>query len=160
MYLLTQEICDQAGLPAYEVSNHARSGCESRHNLVYWRYGDYAGIGPGAHGRLTINGIRHATDTPRQPEAWLDQVERTGAGESEFTALPLDEQATEFLLFNLRLAEGLDPNRYEAMSGKAFDPQSLRDLQNMEIIQVEEGRIKATNAGRAILNAVIRELMP
>jgi len=160
MYLLTQEICDKAGLPAYEVSNHARSGCESRHNLVYWRYGDYAGIGPGAHGRLTINGIRHATDTPRQPEAWLDQVERTGAGEREFTALPLDEQATEFLLFNLRLAEGLDPNRYEAMSGKAFDPQSLRDLQNMEMIQVEEGRIKATNAGRAILNAVIRELMP
>ena len=160
MYLVTQEICEAAGLPAYEVSNHAHAGAESRHNLVYWRYGDYAGIGPGAHGRLSMNGTRHATDTPKMPNDWLDRVERHGAGEIEFSPLPLEDQAIEYLLFNLRLTEGLDTARFEAMSGKAFNRQTVQDLIGMGMIQAEQGRISATRDGRAVLNAVIRELMP
>lgn len=160
MYLITQEICEAAGLPAYEVSNHARPGAESRHNLVYWRYGDYAGIGPGAHGRLTINGVRHATDTPKGPNDWLARVETLGAGEIEFAALPLDEQAIEYLLFNLRLTEGMDTARFEAMSRKSFNAQTVKDLERMGMIELEQGRIRATGNGRAVLNAVIRELMP
>lgn len=160
MYLVTQEICEAAGLPAYEVSNHAHAGAESRHNLVYWRYGDYAGIGPGAHGRLSMNGTRHATDTPKMPNDWLDRVERHGSGEIEFSPLPLEDQAIEYLLFNLRLTEGLDTARFEAMSGKAFNTQTVQDLIGMGMIQAEQGRISATRGGRAVLNAVIRELMP
>ena len=160
MYLITQEICEAAGLPAYEVSNHARTGAESRHNLVYWRYGDYAGIGPGAHGRLTLNGTRHATEAPKAPNDWLTQVEQHRTGTFLCEALPLDEQATEFLLFNLRLAEGLDTARFEAMSGKPFDAQAIRDLAKMGMLEEDQGRIRATRDGRAILNAVIRELMP
>lgn len=160
MYLVTQEICEAAGLPAYEVSNHAHAGAESRHNLVYWRYGDYAGIGPGAHGRLSMNGTRHATDTSKMPNDWLDRVERHGAGEIEFSPLPLEDQAIEYLLFNLRLTEGLDTARFEAMSGKAFNRQTVQDLIGMGMIQAEQGRISATRDGRAVLNAVIRELMP
>ncbi|PYF11991.1 oxygen-independent coproporphyrinogen-3 oxidase [Rhodobacter viridis] len=160
MYLKTQEICDAAGLPAYEVSNHARPGAECRHNLVYWRYGDYAGIGPGAHGRLTLGGLRHATEAPKSPADWLDRVERQGSGEFPREALDRQEQATEFLLFGLRLAEGIDPLRYERLSGQALPAQALADLESMGMIARGEGRVHATAQGRAVLNAVIRELMP
>jgi oxygen-independent coproporphyrinogen-3 oxidase len=160
MYLATQDICGEAGLPAYEVSNHARAGAESRHNLIYWRYGDYAGIGPGAHGRLTIDGKRHSTDTPKAPNDWLERVEAHGAGEIEFLPLSYAEQAIEYLLFNLRLTEGLDTSRFEAMSGTAFDAQTVRDLEKMGMIEAEDHIIRATAGGRAVLNAVIRELMP
>ncbi|WP_376876052.1 radical SAM family heme chaperone HemW [Albirhodobacter sp. R86504] len=160
MYLVTQDICAAAGLPAYEVSNHARNGCESRHNLVYWRYGDYAGIGPGAHGRLTLAGQRIATDTEKSPDAWLTRVERHGSGEIDRSALPLDEQATEFLLFNLRLTEGLDPARYAALAGQPLKRDTLLDLERMELLTLMNDRVTATDSGRAVLNAVIRELMP
>lgn len=160
MYLKTQEICDAAGLPAYEVSNHARPGAECRHNLVYWRYGDYAGIGPGAHGRLTLGGVRHATEVPKSPADWLDRVERQGNGEMPREPLARQEQATEFLLFGLRLAEGIDPLRYERLSGQALPAQALADLEAMGMIARDAGRIRATAQGRAVLNAVIRALMP
>ena len=160
LYEMTQEICEANGLPAYEVSNHAREGGESLHNLIYWRYGDYVGIGPGAHGRLTLNGTRHATDTPRAPGAWLAAVEKTGSGEASREALPREEQVTEFLLFNLRLREGLDIARYRALSGADFDPEALENLENLGLITLEQGRICPTRAGRAVLNGVIRELMP
>ncbi len=160
LYEMTQEICEANGLPAYEVSNHAREGAESLHNLIYWRYGDYVGIGPGAHGRLTLNGTRHATDTPRAPGAWLAAVEKTGSGEASREALPREEQVTEFLLFNLRLREGLDIARYRALSGADFDPEALENLENLGLITLEQGRICPTRAGRAVLNGVIRELMP
>ncbi|WBL33108.1 radical SAM family heme chaperone HemW [Sinirhodobacter sp. HNIBRBA609] len=160
MYLRTQEICEAAGLPAYEVSNHARPGAESRHNLIYWRYGDYLGIGPGAHGRLTLNGQRHATDTEKMPARWLSLVEEHGTGEILREALPLDEQAIEFLLFGLRLAEGIDPARYRALSGQDLDAGKLSALQEIGMITLEQGRILVTKDGRAVLNAVIRELMP
>ncbi|MCT2539609.1 radical SAM family heme chaperone HemW [Sedimentimonas flavescens] len=160
MYLRTQEICEAAGLPAYEVSNHARPGAESRHNLIYWRYGDYVGIGPGAHGRLTLNGQRRATDTEKMPARWLSLVEERGSGEILREALPLDEQAIEFLLFGLRLAEGIDPARYRALSGQDLDAGKLSALQEIGMITLEQGRILVTKDGRAVLNAVIRELMP
>ncbi|MCV2879031.1 radical SAM family heme chaperone HemW [Sedimentimonas flavescens] len=160
MYLRTQDICEAAGLPAYEVSNHARPGAESRHNLIYWRYGDYVGIGPGAHGRLTLNGQRHATDTEKMPARWLSLVEERGSGEILREALPLDEQAIEFLLFGLRLAEGIDPARYRALSGQDLDAGKLSALQEIGMITLEQGRILVTKDGRAVLNAVIRELMP
>jgi oxygen-independent coproporphyrinogen-3 oxidase len=160
MYLRTQEICEAAGLPAYEVSNHARPGAECRHNLVYWRYGDYAGIGPGAHGRLTLGGLRHATEAPKTPADWLERVERHGSGELPREVLGRDEQATEFLLFGLRLAEGIDPARHAALSGHALPAQALADLEAMRMIATGAGRIRATSQGRAVLNAVIRELMP
>jgi putative oxygen-independent coproporphyrinogen III oxidase len=159
MYLLTQELCEAAGLPAYEVSNHAKSGAESRHNLIYWRYGDYAGIGPGAHGRLTLNGNRWATDTPKAPLAWLRQVETQGQGEAPREAVPLKDQAAEYLMMGLRLSEGLDRPRYEALAGAPLSPRALGDLQDMGMIVADADRIRATANGRAVLNAVIRELM-
>ncbi|MBZ4022037.1 coproporphyrinogen III oxidase [Rhodobacter sp. TJ_12] len=160
MYLRTQEICEAAGLPAYEVSNHARPGAECRHNLVYWRYGDYAGIGPGAHGRLSFNGTRYATEAPKAPGEWLARVERAGNGETPREALSREEEATEFLLFGLRLAEGIDPTRYEQLSGQSLPEQALNNLESWGMIARDPGRIRATGEGRAVLNAVIRELMP
>ncbi len=160
MYLATQDICEAAGLPAYEVSNHARPGAECRHNLVYWRYGDYAGIGPGAHGRLTLGGRRHATEAPKAPGEWLDLVERKGAGTAAPEPLGREEEATEFLLFGLRLAEGIDPARYAALAGRALPAQALADLQSYGMIAQDGPRIRATREGRAVLNAVIRALMP
>ncbi|MFC5738846.1 radical SAM family heme chaperone HemW [Sinirhodobacter huangdaonensis] len=160
MYLRTQEICEAAGLPAYEVSNHAREGAESRHNLIYWRYGDYAGIGPGAHGRLTLGGSRQATVTPKAPALWLQAVEQRGSGELPREPLPLEDQAVEFLLFGLRLNEGIDPARYRALSGTDLPAEKLADLGELGLVETVDGRIRATREGRAVLNGVIRELMP
>lgn len=160
MYLKTQEICDMAGLSAYEVSNHARPGSECRHNLVYWHYGDYAGIGPGAHGRLTLNDVRQATETPKTPGAWLEAVERQGNGESIRDPLPREDQAVEFLLFGLRLAEGIDPLRYRALSGTSLPSEKIADLVQMGLLEPRSDRIQATAQGRAVLNGIIRELMP
>ncbi len=160
MYLITQDICEDAGLPAYEISNHARPGSESRHNLIYWRYGDYAAIGPGAHGRLTLDGARWATDTPLLPQKWLTQVENTGSGQASAMPLAGQDQAVEFLMMGLRIAEGIDPARYEAMAGQALPKEKLASLEEIGVIVRSEGRIRATRTGRAVLNAILRELMP
>ncbi|KCV82528.1 coproporphyrinogen III oxidase [Actibacterium atlanticum] len=160
MYFVTQEECEKAGMPAYEVSNHAEIGSESRHNLIYWRYGDYAGIGPGAHGRLTMNGQRYATDTPLSPEKWLQRVENHGSGDNPHTALSISEQAVEFLLMGLRLAEGIDTNRFERLSGAPLDAEKLDSLLEIGMISLENHRLRATSQGRAVLNAVLRELIP
>ena len=109
LYDVTQEVCGSHGLPAYEISNHARAGAECRHNLVYWRGEEYAGIGPGAHGRLDIDGVRHAIATEKRPEAWLMRVEANGHGVVTDDLLNSEERADEFLLMGLRLAEGIDP---------------------------------------------------
>ncbi len=159
MYLKTNDICDAAGLSAYEVSNHAREGAECRHNLVYWRYGDYAGIGPGAHGRLTLNGQRHATEAPKSPALWLDMVDR-GCGELPREALPREEQAVEFLLFGLRLSEGIERARYTALSGQHLPEAKIAEMQELGLLRDHHGRIAATARGRAVLNGIIRELMP
>ena len=160
MYLITQDICDAAGLPAYEISNHARPGSESRHNLIYWRYGDYAGIGPGAHGRLSQDGLRTATDTLLAPQAWLSQVEATGSGQATALPLPAEDQAVEFLMMGLRLAEGIDGARYEAIAGRPLPEDKLRHLDEIGVVARSDGRIAATRTGRAVLNAILRELMP
>ena len=160
MYFATQEICEAAGMPAYEVSNHAQNGAESRHNLIYWRYGDYAGIGPGAHGRLTIGGQRFATDTSLSPAGWLRQVEQTGAGEASRMAVGLTDQAGEYLMMGLRLAEGIDLPRYERLAGTPLPAGKLEDLQEMGMVQQDGQVLRATREGRAVLNAVIRTLLP
>ncbi|MBI1217035.1 MAG: coproporphyrinogen III oxidase [Rhodobacteraceae bacterium] len=158
LYALTQELCDAAGMPGYEVSNHARPGAESRHNLIYWRGGDYAGVGPGAHGRLTLNGQRFATDTPKGPSDWLNQVERTGSGDREVSALPLSDQAAEYLMMSLRLAEGSDLNRFAALGG-AIKSSVINDLCDLGLITQTPGHLKTTAAGRIVLNGVLRELL-
>ena len=126
LYDVTQEVCGQYGLKAYEISNHARGGAECRHNLVYWRAHEYAGIGPGAHGRLDIDGVRHAISTEKRPEAWLMRVEASGHGVVVDDHLNSEERADEFLLMGLRLAEGIDPGRYLALSGRPLDPAPHR----------------------------------
>ncbi len=158
MYLMTQDICAAHGMPGYEVSNHAQTGSESRHNLIYWRYGDYAGIGPGAHGRLTRGGIRYATEAVRAPGAWLSQVESRGHGELAPEALRPIDAGTEFLLMGLRLAEGIDPLRYAEISGRGLDPAKIARLEEMGMLATG-ARIAATDKGRAVLNALLRELL-
>ena len=158
MYQATQDICAAHGMPAYEVSNHARPGSESRHNLIYWRYGDYVGIGPGAHGRLTLNGNRYATETYQAPGAWLDAV-RKGSGESLREVLTNEDCSAEQLMMGMRLAEGLDMTRYERLSGRPLPSDRLQDLQQLGMITISDRTLRATNQGRAVLNAVLRELL-
>ncbi len=157
---VTQETCEAAGMPAYEISNHARPGAESRHNLTYWRYGEYVGIGPGAHGRIAgADGRRLATATERDPEAWLARVERDGHGLVEETALTGEESADEFLLMGLRLREGIDPERYRAFSGRALDPRRIADLTGDGLITGRDGaRLAVTAAGFPVLDAVVADL--
>lgn len=160
MYLMTQDILADAGMPAYEVSNHAPDGAESRHNLVYWRQGDYAGIGPGAHGRLTLGGRRIATDTPKSPAAWLERVETAGHGELCRETLSDGDRAAEYLMMALRLAEGLDPDRYRTLAGRELPAAAVGRLAELGMVERTDTRLRTTPAGRAVLNAVIRELMP
>ena len=159
LYDLTQEICASAGLPAYEVSNHARPGAECRHNLVYWRAHEYAGIGPGAHGRLDIDGRRHATMTEKRPEAWLMRVESLGHGIVTDDLLLPEERADEFLLMGLRLAEGIDPARYTALSGRTLDPGRIEMLAAQGFVERDrDGSLRVTPAGFPVLDAVVADL--
>jgi coproporphyrinogen III oxidase-like Fe-S oxidoreductase len=159
LYDVTQEVCAAQGLPAYEISNHARPGAECKHNLVYWRGEEYAGIGPGAHGRLDIDGIRHAIATEKRPETWLMRVEATGHGVVTDDLLNSEERADEFLLMGLRLAEGIDPRRYAALSGRALDPKRIALLSEEGAIIVDEGgRLRVTQAGFPVLDAVVADL--
>jgi oxygen-independent coproporphyrinogen-3 oxidase len=159
MYLITQDICASAGLPAYEVSNHARPGQESRHNLIYWRYGDYAGIGPGAHGRLSLSGNRWATEAPKGPEVWLQQVETQGNGELPREALSRQDQATEMLMMGLRLSEGIDLARYSGIAGAPLGAGAIARLEELGMVETDGGILRATRQGRPVLNAVLRALL-
>jgi putative oxygen-independent coproporphyrinogen III oxidase len=159
LYDVTQEVCDRAGLSAYEISNHARAGAESRHNLLYWRYGEYAGIGPGAHGRLVTETGRIGTVTERTPEAWLARVERDGHGIVETEALAASDQGDEFLMMGLRLREGIDPTRYATLKGRPLDPARIEALVGDGLVaRLSGGRIAATPAGAPVLNAVVAAL--
>ena len=159
LYDVTQEVCDKEGLPAYEISNHAQPGAECRHNLVYWRGHEYAGIGPGAHGRLDIGGVRHATSTEKRPEAWLIRVEGSGHGVVADECLNSEERADEFLLMGLRLAEGIDPQRYAALAGRTLDPRRVAILREEGAICVDEsGRLRVTRDGFPVLDAVVADL--
>lgn len=160
MYADTQEICEAAGMGCYEISNHARPGAESRHNLVYWRQGDWAAVGPGAHGRITRPTGRCATEAHRQPGAWLDAVERSGTGEVLREFIPASEQATEYLLMSMRLSEGMDMERFRRLAGQPLDAAAVRSLQDLGMVQVDGDRLSATPEGRPVLNAILRELAP
>jgi putative oxygen-independent coproporphyrinogen III oxidase len=159
LYDVTQEVCDSHGLPAYEISNHARPGAECRHNLVYWRGQEYAGIGPGAHGRLDLDGSRHAISNEKRPETWLMRVEASGRGAVTDELLNSEERADEFLLMGLRLAEGIDPRRYAALAGRPLDPRRIAILREEGAISVDEGgRLRVTQAGFPVLDAVVADL--
>ena len=159
MYLMTQEVCEAAGLPGYEVSNHAKPGQESRHNLIYWRMGDYAGIGPGAHGRLTLNQRRWATEAPKQPGAWLQTVEAGLAGESPRIPITREDHTMEYLLMSLRLAEGSDLARFKAISGYNLPEAKILDLETAGLVRRNAGQLKTTAEGRLLLNAILRDLL-
>jgi oxygen-independent coproporphyrinogen-3 oxidase len=159
LYDATQDVCAAHGLPAYEISNHARPGAECRHNLVYWRYGEYAGIGPGAHGRLDMGGRRRATATEKNPETWLELVETRGHGLVVDDTLTRGEEADELLLMGLRLAEGIDMRRYAERAGKPLDPDRIAELvRNGFVETTPDGRVRVTAAGFPVLDAVVADL--
>lgn len=157
MYLETQSFLHDLGMPAYEVSNHSAPGSESRHNLVYWRQGDWAGIGPGAHGRLGIDGGRLATVAEKAPGGWLNLVETAGSGDIEAAPLPADDIATEYLLMAMRLSEGMDLVRYSAKGGQLDRPRLARLLDD-GLVTIQGERITATAEGRPVLNYILREM--
>ena len=159
LYGITQDTCDAAGLPAYEISNHAVPGAECRHNLVYWRYGEYAGVGPGAHGRLRQADGRRALAAERAPEVWLEKVEAWGDGLVVDDLLTAEEEGDEMLLMGLRLAEGIDLDRYHRLAGRTLDPARLNDLIANGMVERAEGdRLRATPAGFYVLDAVVADL--
>ena len=157
-YLLTQELCDSAGLPSYEVSNHARPGAESRHNLLYWRGHDYAGVGPGAHSRITREDAKHAIAVRKSPEAWLEAVAASGHGIEQDERLSPQDSADEYLLMGLRLAEGIDVKRLAAIDGRRLDDARLQQLEAQGLVERTPDRLRATDSGRLVLNRLIVEL--
>lgn len=159
MYEITQELCDKAGLPAYEISNHAADLAQSRHNLIYWRSGDYAGIGPGAHGRLTLDDGRMATSTPLGPSAWLAQVSSLGHGENPREALTPEDHAKEMVMMGLRLADGISLSRLGQIDPDAISMEKRHELADLGLISVTGDCLKVTPKGRPILNAILRELL-
>jgi len=163
LYETTQERLEAAGLAAYEISNHARPGAACRHNLVYWRYGDYVGVGPGAHGRLTIDGAKFATRQRRAPESWIAAAEKRGHGSEEPMRLADSERSEEMLMMGLRLAEGVARERFRQETGgeleSALDPAALADLADGGFIELDAAGLRATAAGRQRLNAVLARLL-
>ncbi|MGZ9809130.1 radical SAM family heme chaperone HemW [Pseudoroseicyclus sp. H15] len=157
MWDVTQALTEAAGMRAYETSNHAAEGAESRHNLIYWRSGDWVGVGPGAHGRLTLDGARWATETALQPGAWLAAAE-AGRGEAQREALGQQERLEELLLMGLRLSEGVDWARAERLGGADLS-RNIRYLEEIGMVEMPGGRLRATSAGRPVLNAVLRQLL-
>ncbi len=159
MYDATGEVCAAAGLPVYEISNHARPGSESRHNRVYWRYGDYAGVGPGAHGRLTEGSTRSATATLRDPAGWLSAVEAQGHGLETDEPVAPEDQAAEMLMMGMRLIEGVDLDRYARLAGTPIEPARIEGLEADGLVARDGARLKATESGRPVLNGVLRALL-
>lgn len=160
LYELTEHVTAEAGLPNYEISNYAMPGAESRHNLTYWRYGDYVGIGPGAHGRFTrADGLKTVTMAERMPEHWLDLTAQNGVGTIESETLDAQQQGDELLLMGLRLVEGLDLARYEILTGKSLNQAVLDDLAKDGLIEsISNTRLRATQSGRMVLNTLVSTL--
>ncbi len=159
LYQVTQEVTVAHGLPAYEISNHAKPGCESRHNLTYWRYGEYVGVGPGAHGRYVEDGRRVVTFTEKFPEAWLKMVEEKGHGLTGGEILTRSEEADEFLMMGLRLVEGIDLTRYEALAGQTLPSRRVSILREEGLIApVGNSGLRATPAGMVVLDALVADL--
>lgn len=163
LFELTQARLGDAGLNAYEISNHAQAGSESRHNLTYWRYGDYVGIGPGAHGRLTLDGRKVATRQHRAPERWLEMVAEQGHATRQYDEVGTDARVSELTMMGLRLAEGIPLARFEAEAGRPFadclDPARVTRLVDGGFLDIRDARIYATETGRQRLDAVLGELL-
>ena len=163
MFELTQARLAAAGLPAYEISNHARPGAACRHNLIYWRYQDYVGVGPGAHGRFAEGTAKRATRRASGPEAWLEAVERDGHGTAETTLIAGQDLVEEALMMGLRLAEGIDRAMFASMTGAdpvvALGERRLAPLVKAGYLEVDATHLKATSAGRQRLNAVLERLV-
>jgi oxygen-independent coproporphyrinogen-3 oxidase len=157
LYELTQSVCEQAGLPAYEVSNHSRPGAASRHNLTYWEYGDYGGVGPGAHGRLSLSERRLGTYSERLPEKWLTAVEENGSS-FEVTEINRLDGAREHLLMSVRLTEGVDLHAYRDRWGLSPSLKRTSELRQLGLVELDHGRLKATRRGRLLLNTIIAQL--
>ena len=158
MYDITLEECELAGFELYEVSNHAKPGAECRHNLIYWNYGDYVGIGPGAHGRITVNSQRLATESLLQPNAWLAAAETT-TGEKLRESLSNNDQATELLLMGLRLKDGVSLPRWESLAERPLPEKNLKELSDLGLITTDQKRLKTTQRGRVLLNSVLQKLL-
>ncbi|MEQ9518179.1 MAG: radical SAM family heme chaperone HemW [Parvibaculum sp.] len=168
LYELTQQLCEAAGLPAYEISNHARPGAECRHNLTYWRYGDYVGAGPGAHGRITRPGAhgritraggKWATVTERMPTKWLATVTEKGHALVEEEEITPQTSAEEMLMMGLRLREGVSLNRFNSVSGRTLNADRLSFYEEKGLIEQRGGRLIATSQGRLVLNQLLGELL-
>lgn len=155
MFDFTQDKMNAAGLPAYEISNHAKPGEESRHNMIYWRGGDYVGIGPGAHGRITLKGQRYATWTELSPLKWLQSEKEIGR-----EALSGTDQAAEYLMMSLRTTRGTALDRFNALANQSLNREKIAELVHLELVHVRDGRLIATRQGRAVLNSIISELLP
>ncbi|WP_299360622.1 radical SAM family heme chaperone HemW [uncultured Paracoccus sp.] len=160
MYFDTQEICDHHGYAGYEISNYAAVGSECRHNLIYWRQGDWAAVGPGAHGRLSLGEYRRATEAIRAPGAWLKAVEAQGSGDLAAVDLSRSDRAVEYMLMSMRLGEGMDMARFARLNGTAVDADRVASLAELGLVTVADGRLRATATGRPVLNALLRELAP
>jgi len=160
LYFLTQDVMEAAGLPAYEISNHAKAGAESRHNLIYWRGGAWIGIGPGAHGRLPAgNGKRIATESEKLPEKWLSLVRERGSGLSSDVEVRGPDQAKEALLMGLRLAEGVALDRIEHLDAALLDHRRIAELSEQGFLARRPDRLLATATGRPVLNRLIAEIV-
>jgi len=158
LYDLTQEMTAAAGLPSYEISNHAKAGDESRHNLLYWRYGEYAGVGPGAHSRLAEGSNRIALIAEKHPETWRSLVTAQGHGIVSEEIVAAEAQAREMMLMGLRITEGIDLAAHARLSNRPIAPEKIAALSELGLVTQEKTRLRATEAGRRILNAVIAEL--
>ena len=157
MFEVTQEVCAQAGLHGYEVSNYSHKSLESRHNMIYWRGGDYIGIGPGAHGRLTLSGTRHATRTALAPQAWLERVAQRNTGTSHQEILAPQDHANELIMMGLRVSDGISRRRIEGIAGAPLNiPDHLLDL---GLLELSDTQLRATRTGRPLLNQLVQALM-
>lgn len=159
LFEMTQALCEAEGLPGYEVSNHARVGQESRHNLIYWRGGDYMGVGPGAHGRLTSAGAVWATEEKRMPAAWLADVSRETSPELPREGLNLHDRSDEVLMMGLRLREGVELAKVDAMRDQEISKIKINALAENGLVTFESGILSTTANGRLVLNAILRELL-
>ena len=159
LYDLVRDNLMDSGFMHYEVSNFAKSGFRSQHNLAYWRGWDYVGVGPGAHGRITIDDVRHATIAHLTPRAYSEAVEKTGSAIDSLEALSGEEAATEYLLMGLRIDEGISISHYEMCAGKRLKRNILDDLKKFGLISIKNDRMSATNAGRLVLNSITERLV-
>ncbi len=159
LYEITQSLCQDAGLGAYEISNHAKPGAECRHNLTYWRYGDYVGVGPGAHGRITMDGAKSATVTERMPAKWLAAVQKNGHGLVEKEPITSLHSAEEMMLMGLRLNEGVSLERYAGLAGVPVSPDRLVQFAADGLLTQDGDRLTATPSGRLVLNKLLGDLL-